>query len=334
MLDTKNKLAYVDHSYHFKTRSGDFLRDVFKSKFSIKDFWIEKKLNFSEDFFLYDNFFFFQILPPIKVLEKIKNRNIMWAPMFDSPHHPIGFSPLLWKIINYYNIKVLSFSKNLTLSMSRSKVKFINLKYYKKSKIKINKPKKKINIFFWYRNDIEVDDWINLFNPKIVNKITIFDIKSQNKIKITDKIKSNFQIKYIRKNFLKNNTFIKIINKNDVFIAPRKKEGIGMAQVEALSQGKYLLGFNDSTMNEYIKNEKIGFLFPTNKKINIKFIKKFFNYRVTDNNSNYNKWQKDRLKILKFFNKRNNRTKNINFFSIYLEYNLKLLIRKIFNFTY
>ena len=258
----------------------------------------------------------------------------MWAPMYDSPHHPIGFSPLLWKIINYYNIKVLSFSKSLTFSMNKSKVNFINLKYYKKSKIKINKPKKKINIFFWYRNDIEVDDWINLFNPKIVNKITIFDIKKQNKIKITDKIKSNFQIKYIRKNFLKNNTFIKIINKNDVFIAPRKKEGIGMAQVEALSQGKYLLGFNDSTMNEYIKNEKIGFLFPTNKKINIKFIKKFFNYRVTDNNSNYNKWQKDRLKILKFFNKRNNRTKNINFFSIYLEYNLKLLIRKIFNFTY
>ena len=334
MLDTKNKLAYVDHSYHFKTRSGDFLRDVFKSKFSIKDFWIEKNLRFSEDFFLYDNFFFFQILPPIKVLEKIKNRNIMWAPMYDSPHHPIGFSPLLWKIINFYNIKVLSFSKSLTFSMKKSRVNFINLKYYKKSKIKINKPKKKINIFFWYRNDIEVDDWINLFNPKIVNKITIFDIKSQNKIKITDKIKSNFQIKYIRKNFLKNNTFIKIINKNDVFIAPRKKEGIGMAQVEALSQGKYLLGFNDSTMNEYIKNEKIGFLFPTNKKINIKFIKKFFNYRVTDNNSNYNKWQKDRLKILKFLNKRNNRTKNINFFSIYLEYNLKLLIRKIFNFTY
>ena len=334
MLNTKNKLAYVDHNYHFKTRSGDFLRDVFKSKFSIKDFWIEKNLRFSEDFFLYDNFFFFQILPPIKVLEKIKNRNIMWAPMYDSPHHPIGFSPLLWKIINFYNIKVLSFSKSLTFSMNKSKVNFINLKYYKKSKIKINKPKKKINIFFWYRNDIEVDDWINLFDPKIVNKITIFDIKKQNKIKITDKIKSNFQIKYIRKNFLKNNTFIKIINKNDVFIAPRKKEGIGMAQVEALSQGKYLLGFNDSTMNEYIKNKKIGFLFPTNKKVNTKFIKKFFNYRVINNNSNYNKWQKDRLKILKFFNKKNNRTKNINFFSIYLEYNLKLLIRKIFNFTY
>ena len=49
MLDTKNKLAYVDHRYHFKTRIGDFLRDVFKSKFSIKDFWIEKKLRFTEE---------------------------------------------------------------------------------------------------------------------------------------------------------------------------------------------------------------------------------------------------------------------------------------------
>ena len=48
MLNSKNKLAYVDHNYHFKTRSGDFLRDIFKSKFSIKDFWIQKNLNFYE----------------------------------------------------------------------------------------------------------------------------------------------------------------------------------------------------------------------------------------------------------------------------------------------
>tara|TARA_Y100000590_G_scaffold353583_1_gene406559 strand:+ start:318 stop:1331 length:1014 start_codon:yes stop_codon:yes gene_type:complete len=337
MLNSKKKLAYVDHNYHSKTRSGDFLRDVFKSKFLIKDFWIDKNLKFSEDFFLHNNFFFFQILPPIKILEKIKNRNIMWAPMYDSPHHPIGFSPLLWKIIKYYNIKVLSFSKNLTLSMNKSKVKFINLKYYKKSKIKICKPKKKVNIFFWYREDIKIEDWIDFFSPKTINKITLFDSENKNKIKIPNVIKSNFQVKYVRKNFSKkNNSFIKTINKNDIFVAPRKKEGIGMALVEALSQGKYLLGYNESTMNEYIENNKIGFLFPNKKKIEISLIKKYFNYRLKNNNLNYNKWQKDKLKILKFFNKKTDKTKvkNISLVTIYIEYYLRLIVRRLFNFTY
>ena len=27
--------------------------------------------------------------------------------MYDSPHHPIGFSPLLWKIAEYFNIIIL-----------------------------------------------------------------------------------------------------------------------------------------------------------------------------------------------------------------------------------
>ena len=58
MLSNKNKLAYVDHNYHFKTRSGDFLRDVFKSKFSIKDFWIEKKLNQIKKILIYSIHFF------------------------------------------------------------------------------------------------------------------------------------------------------------------------------------------------------------------------------------------------------------------------------------
>jgi len=334
MLKLENKLAYVDHNYHIKTKSGDFLRDIFKSKFLIKNYWIKKNLNFTADFFLYENFFFFQILPPIKVLEKIKNKNIMWAPMYDSPLHPIGFSPLLWKIINYYNIKVLSFSKNLSLSMKKSKVNFINLKYYKKTKIKINKPKNKINIFFWYRNDIKIEDWINLFNPKTVNKITFLILRENNKINISDSIKSNFKIKYIKRNCLKNSVFKKILNKNDVFIAPRKKEGIGMAQVEALSQGKYLVAYNDSTMNEYIKNNKIGFLFPRDKKIKISFIKNFFYYRFKNNNLNHSKWQKDKAKILNFFNKKNKqiKTNTIDFVSIYLKYNLRLVIRKLLLF--
>ena len=326
MLNYSKKLAYVDHKYHIKTRSGDFLRDIFKNNFLIKDFWINKDQKFSKKLLLYENFFFFQILPPIKILEKIKNKNIMWAPMYDSPHHPIGFSPLLWKIINHYNIKVLSFSKSLTKQMIETKVNFIELKYYKKSTIKKKKPQKKINIFFWYRQDIRIDDWIKLFNSSDVNKIDLFDLKNDEKATVPDEIKSKFKINYIRKNFLANNTFKKILNNNDVFISPRKKEGIGMAQVEAISQGKYIVGYNDSTMKEYIKNKKIGYIFPSPNKIKLSYINKFFKYRLKNNEKSFYEWEKDKKKILLFFNKKLQKKlhSKIVFITILLSYYFKV----------
>jgi hypothetical protein len=166
-----------------------------------------------------------------------------------------------------------------------------------------------------------------LFSSSEVNKIDLLDLKKNKKLIIPPEIKSKFRINYIRKNFLKSESFKKILNNNDVFVSPRKKEGIGMAQVEAISQGKYIIGYNDSTMKEYIKNEKIGFIFPSNKKIKISLINKFFNYRLNDNKKSYNKWEKDKKKILIFFNKKIKKTvKNkINYIDIFLSYYLKLI---------
>ena len=330
MTKPKIKLAFLDHSYHFKTRSGDFLRNIFKKEFLIKDFWVDKSLKFNNDFYLYENYFFFQMLPPIKVLEKLKGKNIMWAPMYDSPHHPIGLSPLLWRIINFYNIKVISFSKKLSDLMNKSNVNFIDLRFYKKSVIKKVKKKIKVNIFFWYRNDLKIENWVNLFNPLIVNKIDLLSHEGKKKLLIPKDIKKKFIINYINKKFTKSNNFLKILSKNDIFIAPRKIEGIGMGMVEALAHGKYVVGYNESTMNEYIKNKKIGLLIPGNQNFKISLLNKYSNYRFKVNNIFYQKWKRDRFKILDFFNSRNKDKKNnkIIFFSIFLNFYSRLIIRK------
>ena len=65
----KQHLAFVDHSFHIKTRSGDFLRNIFKEKYIINDYWVDKNLKFDKEIFDYDNIFFFQILPPLKILK-------------------------------------------------------------------------------------------------------------------------------------------------------------------------------------------------------------------------------------------------------------------------
>ena len=70
------------------------------------------------------------------------------------------------------------------------------------------------------------------------------------------------------------------MSKSHVFVCPRLKEGIGMANVEAIALGKYLISNNDATMSEYIINDKIGIFFNNSKKkFNIDNVLRFSGYR-------------------------------------------------------
>ncbi|MDC0046753.1 hypothetical protein OAJ20_03900, partial [Candidatus Pelagibacter sp.] len=177
----KEKLVFVDHIFHTKSRSGDFLREIFKKHYEIIDVWIDKNLKFNKKIYANKNIFFFQIFPPLSVLNKLKGKNLMWAPMYDSPHYPIGFSPLIWKIVELYNLKILSFSRKITNQIKGLKIKYLDLRFFIKPK-KIRKIKKsKVDIFFWYRGFIDIDDWINIINFKNINKITYFDTEPKRK---------------------------------------------------------------------------------------------------------------------------------------------------------
>jgi Glycosyltransferase len=118
----------------------------------------------------------------------------------------------------------------------------------------------------------------------------------------------------INKKFLNKKDYIKFVKYSDVFISPRKQEGIGMSFLEAMSLGKYIVAINDSTMNEYILNRKIGLLISNEtSKINSYFIKKNYYYRMNISRKLYLEWLKNKEKIKLFFNEPISRSK-FNFF--------------------
>ena len=56
----KQHLAFVDHSFHIKTRSGDFLRNIFKEKYIINDYWVDKNLKFDKKILIMIIYSFFK----------------------------------------------------------------------------------------------------------------------------------------------------------------------------------------------------------------------------------------------------------------------------------
>ncbi|PJF28269.1 MAG: hypothetical protein CUN52_13385 [Phototrophicales bacterium] len=55
--------------------------------------------------------------------------------------------------------------------------------------------------------------------------------------------------------------YLQLLNCANIFIAPRKVEGVGLAFLEAMASGCCVIAFDDVTMNEYICHGKNGLLF-------------------------------------------------------------------------
>ena len=300
----KKKLAFVDHNYHKKTRCADFLREIFSEHFIIDDYWwsLNEEIKLIKHLKNYENIFFFQTLIPSYDLLKLRGRNLMWAPMYDN----LPFDWNYWKKIKYTNIKLLCFSKKVKLHTDKLGCQNIGLKYFIRPKeMGFKTPQKTLNIFFWYRNDLKLNDWIGLFDLNKINKIIYFDCpdpgrKSEEFDKITlDK----YKIELVKKSFLPQAQYIEYVKNCDVFISPRKQEGIGMGFLEAISMGKYIVSNNDSTMNEYITDKNIGFLINKEKEKSIDYndIINSVNYRIQFSKNGYLQWLKQKNEIINFF---------------------------------
>ena len=67
----KKPLAFVDHIFHIKSKSGDFLREIFKKEYTITNIWVDKSLNFSDKIESFEDIFFFQIFPKVETLNTL-----------------------------------------------------------------------------------------------------------------------------------------------------------------------------------------------------------------------------------------------------------------------
>ena len=346
--DVKKKLAYVDFWTHKDTKSGDFLREILSEEFEIKDFWWKPREKFPlNELKKYDYIFFFHIIFPYQHMKHLSGKNIMWAPMYDGLDkygvvnftNPI-FRKIFWRQMSSLGIKILKFSNKIDESIGTIKLETLSLRYYlKPASLNLNNNSNKLKIFFWDRGGIKIKEWIKFFDEKDIDEITYFSKPDYGRIESDIKnliMNKRLKVNILKENFFTKEKFIQIISKNDVFVCPRKKEGIGMTIVEAISRGMFIIGYNDSTMNEYINESNIGFLFDetTDEKININNILDHYEARKLNAENKYNNWLKQKKDILPLFKKKPTISKKITDKILFMINDINYLFKKILKINY
>ncbi len=296
------KIVYIGHSYHDKTQSTAFLINYLKEHFEVTvildETWQGKappNLDFIDDSYL--GVVFFQNIYSPEVLAKIKNKNLIFCPMYDGS----GALPNdYW--LQYKNIKFLNFSKTLHKKLINLDLNSLHLQYFPKpNKFYAGNTKQ---IFFWQRlTYININTIEKLFDKEKELKIHLHNAidPSHAFVKPTKGQEQKFSISY--STWLKNKEDLNnLIKKAAIYVAPREHEGIGLSFLEAMAMGKAVIAVNNPTMNEYIKHNKNGYLFDLNsiKSININNLSSVQKESYKFMLSGYKKWKKNKIKIINF----------------------------------
>jgi len=303
------KLTFIDHSFHRKTKSSDFFKNILKKKFIISELWDDswrggKKIGSKEiNEIDPDTVLFWQIPPRVKEIKKIKTKNIIYVPMEDA----FFYDDYKWLIYKKFNIKVLCFSKRVYNQVSKLGIQSFYSQYFPTPQESIINKKNTngIKIYFWQRrNEINWHIIKTIIGNQKVEKIIFknepdpFVVKS---ISPNEEDKKKYNITSVSE-WLSEEELKKIYQECNIYFAPRKYEGIGMSFLEAMSYGMIVIAPNTPTHNEYIVSGYNGYLYNFKKTTEIKFEKldEMINNVVKTVESGYKNWLDSIDKIINF----------------------------------
>ncbi len=239
------KWLFVDHEYHKRTGSARFFLDIVRKCFKVDEHYYGRHYQtFAEkaaadydgaiiwEFPISRNKFFFR-----------EKKNV-FVPMYDNE----WASYWQWKRIAWSGMGVISFCDKVTAHAKRCGVKnILDVRYFPDPSDFPQEKGESKRVFLWERGDISKEVIEKLFLPE---SGYTFDVKKSDE-------------------FLGREEYLSRIAACEIVVAPRRKEGIGMAFLEAMAMGKCVVAHNDATMNEYIKDGVNGILFDADRPIAI-----------------------------------------------------------------
>lgn len=300
---TVKSLLYLGHSYHNKTKSSLFLKDLFRSSYEVETVDIDpytdstginlEHLKRRE----YDVLVLFQVTPNIDQLKDfIRFKHAVFFPMLDGL---VGVPDSFWE--TYWGFNIISFSRTLHKHLIHLGLSSHYIQYFPRpfDTFAYGNPK---HVFFWQRiSELSINVVEKLLKKSSIDKIHIHKALDPFQKFIEPSEKMATKIEYsnwyeTRKDMLKE------VESCAIYIAPRPYEGIGMSFLEAMAMGRCIIAPNHPTMNEYIIHGVTGFLYNYNhpKAIKIDDVTRIQKNTIEYIREGYVKWEKEKYNILEW----------------------------------
>lgn len=317
------KIAFIDLNFHKKTKSSIFFQDILSKHFNLNVYYENEREKYINDKF--DKYIFWQVIPDFLDLIKIKNKEIILIPMYDST--PIN--KLAWERYKCFKIRIVCFCKKLYNFFSNIWFDCIYIQYFMPPlKYEINYSNK--NIFFRYRWNITRENVKTIIWGQKVS-ITIKNNPDPwyRPIELSKEEIKKYNVSFLNKFFDTKDEYIENLANHSIFIAPRKQEWIWMSFLESMNLWQCVIAYNDATMNEYISNWKNWILTDFKEYVSLDDYKNLWNNSKKNYIVGYKKWINDINNVINFIYKENNkRPKTISILDYIIDFLIK--IRRFF----
>ena len=256
------KILFVDHASHLKTHSADFFLDILRESFDVDVFYYEKTYDFTipkEKINNSDVVIFWEFLYNRHNLG-IPGKRCVFVPMYDNEWG----SKWQWKRIAASGMSVISFCDAVTRHAKAYGVKnLLNIRFAFDPNAFCEMEGNPREAAFWDRGQIEIEKIVRIFAPGSIDLLTIFRHAgtgiAKKPLKIGEQTLS-FRVEIKESQFLPQNEFLELQKSFGVYVAPRRREGIGMAFLEQFAMGKCVIAHDGATMNEYLVDGETGLL--------------------------------------------------------------------------
>lgn len=268
------KVLFLGHTYHLKTKSSVFLLDLLKGQYDVTEFYMDPDQAYEYSGFeqysdtSFDILVVWQIMPDISELRKLLTwKHSIFFPMFDHYVAIKGLSADIWR--QYQDFIIVCFSKTMQQELAENGFDTRYIQYFP-APAEIKEWGDEQSLFFWQRlSFLNLGTLAKAAKNLLIGKLHLHlapdpGHEIQPRSSFDDETTAFLKGVTIKEStwFDKKSDLIGKIEESAFYMAPRHYEGIGMSFLEAMAMGRCVIAPDTATMNEYITDGVNGLLYP------------------------------------------------------------------------
>lgn len=266
------RIAYLDHSFHRTTRSTEFLPEVLRRHgHSVDYFWDDawqggppvawREVASHDVVIMFQSF-----CQPDDPYFRQAHPNVIYIPMLDQFglwQGPIYNLSAFWE--PFQGSKVLNFSNALQSMTTAFGIASHFVRYYQPVSAKPIPPRQGLHGFFWLRRELQLP-WQTI--RRLIDNSRFDSFHIHLAIDPGTPPPCLPSEEDVARHHITTSTWFEnkadleaLMERANVYFAPRAEEGIGQSFLEAMGRGQCIVAPNHGTMNEYVLPGLNGLLY-------------------------------------------------------------------------